>query len=80
MPAYRAGYPEMVGYQGHPAYQGQPVYQGQPAYGTQADYQADYPVEPGYQDAFDGIADREYRDYQPTRVIDSPPAAPDGYA
>jgi hypothetical protein len=83
-----AGYQGQPGYQAQPAYepdpaylgtagyQGHPAYQGQPAYGAAPDYQ----VEPGYQDAFDGSADHEYRDYQPTRVIDSPPAAPDGYA
>ena len=71
-PAYQGG----RGYESHPAYQGTPGYQDQTGYGAQPDYQA----EPGYQDAFDGSADNEYRDYRPTRVIESLPAAPDGYA
>jgi hypothetical protein len=77
-PAYQheLAYQSHSAYQGTAGYQGRPAYQGQPAYGAAPDYQ----VEPGYQDAFDGSGDHEYRDYRPTRVIDSPPAAPDGYA
>src|ERR1700684_4535820 len=66
-PAYQSesAYQRELAYQSQSAYlgtagsQGHPAYQGQPAYGAAPDYQ----VEPGYQDAFDGSADHEYRDY-----------------
>jgi hypothetical protein len=77
-PGYQAqpAYEPDPAYRGTADYQGRPAYQGQPAYGAALDYQ----VQPGYQDAFDGSGDREYRDYGPTRVIESLRAAPDGYA
>jgi hypothetical protein len=90
----RPAYESEPGYQGQRAYQGQagygakPGYQAEAAYGAEPGYQAEaaygvrpgYQAEPGYQDAFDGSDDHEYRDYRPTRVIDPWPAAPDGYA
>jgi hypothetical protein len=89
-PAYAAdpAYQGTAGYQGRPAYERQPAYQGRPAYEGQPAYQGqladgappDYRAEPGYQDAFDGSADHGYLDYRPTRVIDTLPASPDGYA
>jgi hypothetical protein len=89
-PAYqgRPAYERQPAYQGRPAYEGQPAYQGRPAYEGQPAYQGqladgappDYRAEPGYQDAFDGSADHGYLDYRPTRVIDTLPASPDGYA
>jgi hypothetical protein len=95
-PRYQAqpAYEPDPGYQGQRAYQGQagygtqPGYRVEPAYGVEPEYQAeqaygvrpDYRGEPGYQDAFDGSDDHEYRAYRPTRVIDPLPTAPDGYA